>query len=85
VAIDPVPRIGDPCADAGFFAACHPPATTILQRAGAVAGHMGLDRQRALRWAAVWAVLQTCQAWREDQSDLEACLSSDQFEHLLAQ
>jgi streptomycin 6-kinase len=83
VAIDPVPRIGDPCADAGFFAASHPPATTILQRAGAVAGHTG--GQRALRWAAVWAVLQTCQAWREDQSDLEACLSSDQFEHLLAQ
>jgi Aminoglycoside/hydroxyurea antibiotic resistance kinase len=85
VTIDPVPRIGDPCADAGFFAACHPPAATILQRAGAVAGHMSLDRQRALRWAAVWAVLQTCQAWREDQSDVEACLSSDQFEHLLAQ
>jgi streptomycin 6-kinase len=41
VAIDPIPRIGDPCSDAGFFAACHPPATTILQRAGAVAGHMG--------------------------------------------
>lgn len=85
VAIDPIPRIGDPCADAGFFAACHPPATTILQRAGAVAEHMGLDRQRALRWAAVWAVLQTCQAWRDDQSDLEACLSSEQFKHLLAQ
>jgi streptomycin 6-kinase len=64
VAIDPMPRIGDPCADAGFFAACHPPATTILQRAAAIAGQMGLDRQRALRWAAVWAVLQTCQAWR---------------------
>jgi Aminoglycoside/hydroxyurea antibiotic resistance kinase len=48
-------------------------------------GQMGLNRQRALRWAAVWAVLQTCQAWRDDQSDLEACLSSDQFEHLLAQ
>lgn len=27
VAIDPIPRIGDPCADGGFFAACHPPAT----------------------------------------------------------
>lgn len=81
VAIDPIPRIGDPCSEP----ACHPPATTILQRAGAVAGHMGLDRQRALRWAAVWAVLQTCQAWRDDQSDLKACLSSDQFEHLLAQ
>jgi streptomycin 6-kinase len=52
-AIDPIPRIGDPCADVGFFAACHPPASTILQRAGAVAEHMGLDRQRALRWAAV--------------------------------
>lgn len=84
VAIDPMPRIGDPCADAGLFAACHPPATTILQRAAAVAGQMSLNRQRALRWAAVWAVLQTCQAWRDDQSDLEACLSSDQFEHLLA-
>ena len=81
VAIDPILRIGDPCSEP----ACHPPATTILQRAGAVAGHMGLDRQRALRWAAVWAVLQTCQAWRDDQSDLKACLSSDQFEHLLAQ
>ncbi len=85
VAIDPIPCIGDPCADAGFFAACHPPATAIAQRAGAVAEHMGLDRQRTLRWAAVWAVLQACQAWREDQSDLEACLSSDQFERLLAQ
>lgn len=85
VAIDPIPCIGDPCADVGFFAACHPPAATILRRAGAVAEHMGLDRHRALRWAAVWAVLQTCQAWREDQSDLEACLSSEQFERLLAQ
>jgi hypothetical protein len=46
---------------------------------------MGLDPQRALRWAVVWAVLQACQAWRDDQSDLDACLSSDQFGHLLAQ
>jgi len=62
VAIDPIPCIGDPCADAGSFAACHPPATTILQRAGTVAGQMGLDRQRALRWAAIWVVLQASQA-----------------------
>ena len=34
VAIDPILRIGDPCSEP----ACHPPATTILQRAGAVAG-----------------------------------------------
>ena len=37
---------------------------------------------RARRWAAVWAVLQTCHAWREDQSDLETCLASSEFEHL---
>jgi hypothetical protein len=79
-------RLSDVAADlAERGGACHPPATTILRRAGAVAGHMGLDRHRALRWAAVWAVLQTCQAWREDQADLEACLSGEQFEHLLAQ
>jgi len=83
VAIDPIPRIGDPCADVGFFAACHPPATAIQQRADATAEHMGLDRYRAQRWAAVWTVLQACQAWREDQSDVEACLSGDAFESLL--
>jgi streptomycin 6-kinase len=59
VAIDPAPRIGDTCADADFFAACHPLATTILQRTRAVAEHIDLDQQRMLRWAAVWAVLQT--------------------------
>jgi streptomycin 6-kinase len=83
VAIDPIPRVGDPCADVGFFAAGHRPATRILQRADAIAGQMGLDRHRAKRWAAVWTVLQTCHAWREDQSDLEACLARDEFEQLL--
>jgi streptomycin 6-kinase len=83
VAIDPMPRIGDPCADVGFFAAGHPPATAILPRAAAIAGHMGLDRRRAQRWAAVWTVLQTCHAWRDDQADLEASLSSDDFSSLL--
>jgi streptomycin 6-kinase len=83
LAIDPIPRIGDPCADVGFFAACHPPATAILPRADAIAGCLGLDRPRARRWAAVWTVLQACQAWRDDQPDLEACLSSDEFERLI--
>lgn len=83
LAIDPIPCIGDPCADAGFFAAGHPPATTILERADAIAAQMGVSRQRAQRWAAVWTVLETCSAWREDQSDLEACLSSSKFEHLI--
>jgi streptomycin 6-kinase len=83
LAIDPIPCIGDPCADAGFFAAGHPPATMILQRADAIAVQMGVSRQRAQRWAAVWTVLETCSAWREDQSDLDACLSSYEFEHLI--
>ena len=83
VAIDPIPRVGDPCADVGFFAAGHRPATGILQRADAIAGQMGLDQRRAQRWAAVWTVLQTCHAWREDQSDLETCLASSEFEQLL--
>jgi streptomycin 6-kinase len=83
VAIDPIPRVGDPCADVGFFAAGHWPATGILPRADAIAEQMGLDRHRAQRWAAVWTVLQTCHAWREDQSDLEACVASSEFEQLL--
>jgi streptomycin 6-kinase len=83
VAIDPIPRVGDPCADVGFFAAGHRPATRILQRADAIAEQMGLDRHRAQRWAALWTVLQTCHAWREDQSDLETCLASIEFEQLL--
>jgi streptomycin 6-kinase len=83
LAIDPIPCIGDPCSDVGFFAAGHPPATGILHRANAIAALMSLDRHRARRWAAIWAVLQTCQAWRDDQSDLDACMSASEFENLL--
>ena len=83
MAIDPIPTIGDPCADIGFFAAGHPPAATILHKAGAIAQLMGLDPKRAQRWAAVWTVLQACQAWRDDQSDLDAALSTAEFDHLI--
>lgn len=83
VAIDPIPNIGDPCADVGFFAAGHPPAATILHKAGAITELMGLDPHRAQRWAAVWSVLQACQAWRDDQSDLDAALSTAAFDHLI--
>ena len=83
VAIDPIPNIGDPCADIGFFAAGLPPAATILHKAGAIAELMGLDPHRAQRWAAVWTVLQVCQAWRDDQSDLDAALSTAEFDHLI--
>lgn len=49
----------------------------------AIAVLMSLDRRRARRWAAIWAVLQTCQAWRDDQSDPDACMSASEFENLL--
>jgi streptomycin 6-kinase len=83
LAIDPIPSIGDPCADIGFFAAGHPPAATILHKAGAIAELMGLDPQRAQRWAAAWTVLQACHAWRDDQSDLDAALSTAESDHLI--
>jgi streptomycin 6-kinase len=83
LAIDPIPCVGDPCSDVGFFAAGHPPATTILPRADAMARYLGLDRQRAQRWAVVWTVLQACQSWRQDQAELDACLVSSEFEDLL--
>lgn len=83
VAVDPLPRVGDPHADVGFFAAYHPPATAILQRAGTIAERMGLDGHRARRWAAVWTVHQSCQAWREDQQSLDSLLATDEFENLL--
>ena len=84
MAIDPNPRIGDPCSDIGEFAAEHPPATGILPRAAAVAARMDLDPHRAQQWAAVWTVLLTASAWRSDQSELAACLGSDAFERLLS-
>jgi streptomycin 6-kinase len=84
VAIDPIPCIGDPCSDIGEFAAEHPPATAILPRAADIAARMDLDQHRAQQWAAVWTVLLTSSAWRPDQADLEACLTSDEFECLLA-
>jgi streptomycin 6-kinase len=82
-AVDPSPCIGDPHSDVGFFAAYHRPTAAILQRAGAVAEGMGLDMHRAQRWAAVWTVHQSCQAWREDQQSLDSVLASNDFENLL--
>jgi streptomycin 6-kinase len=84
VAIDPIPRAGDPCADIGFFAAGHPPVAGILQRADSIARQMGQDRHRARRWAAIWTVHQACHAWRDDQSDLESCLASRECGQLLS-
>jgi streptomycin 6-kinase len=83
VAIDPVPRVGDPCADAGFFAACRQPATGVWERAGALARRTGDDPARAVRWAAVWAVGEACETWRADSDDLEALMASRELARLL--
>ena len=83
VAIDPTPRVGDPCSDIGFFAAYHPPGTGIIDRASAVADRMGQNPDRAVRWAAVWAVGEACETWRYDSDDLQTVVSSDEFGGLL--
>lgn len=82
LAIDPIPRLGDPASDIGFFAADHAPER-ILDLAVGLADRMGEDPERARRWAAIWAVLQTTSAWREDQAGLDALLASGIIDPLL--
>jgi hypothetical protein len=50
VAIDPIPLVGEPCADVGFFAAGHRPATGILKRADAIAGVTSRTPRGLPRW-----------------------------------
>jgi len=83
LAIDPIPSIGDPCSDIGFFSAGHPSASGILARAAAIARRMGHDSDRAQRWAAIWTVMQATQAWRPDQAELDELTSSVTFGDLL--
>lgn len=87
VAIDPMPCIGDPCSDVGFFASYHPPARSIATRARAIASLLGYDTERAERaerWAAVWAVGEACETWREDSEELQSWMSGPEAERLLA-
>ena len=84
VALDPIPRIGDPCSDVGFYAAYHPRANGIAERASAVASRAGLDTRRALRWAAIWAVGEATETWREDSDELQRWVTSREATRLLA-
>ena len=83
VAVDPIPRIGDPCSDVGFYAAYHPRAAGIAERAAAVASYAGLDVVRATRWAAVWAVGEATERWREDSDELQRWVASRRAQALL--
>jgi streptomycin 6-kinase len=83
VAIDPMPRLGDPCSDIAFFAATHPPARSITATAHALAERLGRDPSRAKRWAAVWAVGEACETWRSDSQELAEWVGSREATDLL--
>ena len=82
IAIDPLPRVGDPAAEVAGFAA-YQPADLILPTAEALARRAGVDPARALRWTAIWTVHQTAQAWRDDQPALERLVTSPAIRNLL--
>lgn len=84
VAVDPLPTVGDPCCDVGFFAASYRPATHMVPVARLVAARLGYDVARAERWAAVWAVNQACETWRLDYDVLASWVASRACAELLA-
>lgn len=83
VALDPLPMMGDPASEVASFAAYHP-AELILPIAESLATEVDVAPQRALRWAAIWAVHQAAQAWREDQESLECLIATPTIANLLA-
>lgn len=83
-AIDPMPMIGDPCSDIGFFVAGNGPVSTVMARARTLAIHCGQDPLRAERWAMAWTVLDAVSAWRADQPDLDRFVLGPDAARLLA-
>jgi streptomycin 6-kinase len=84
VAVDPIPRLGEPESEIGFFACHHPPVDGIVERADVLSERLGADNTRAARWAAVWVVLLATSAWRPDQEALERLVGSAGLRDLLA-
>jgi streptomycin 6-kinase len=83
LAIDPMPRSGDPCSDVGLYAAYHPPARRIAERARAFARAADLDPERAALWAAMWAVGEATQTWRKDSDELQQWVAGEEATILL--
>ena len=83
LAVDPIPRVGEPESEIGFYAADHPPVGGILERAAVLAEALGADGGRAARWATVWTVLQAASAWRGDQDELDVLPASSGFRAVL--
>ena len=71
VAVDPLPYIGDPCADNDHFSRFDSPVATVVPRARAIAEATGNDPQRSAQWAGVWMIGEACETWREDSDDLQ--------------
>jgi streptomycin 6-kinase len=78
VAIDPMPRVGDPHADIGFWACARQPAAAINQRVERLSILLGRDPDRATRWATVWAVSAACESWRADTPELRRWAQGNQ-------
>jgi streptomycin 6-kinase len=83
VAIDPMPSVGDPHSDLGFWAATRSPPQGLDARAEALARRLGLEPARAARWAAVYAVGLACESWRPDTAELRAWVQSARAQALL--
>jgi streptomycin 6-kinase len=84
LAIDPMPHIGDPHSDIGFWAATRPPARDLINRAAELARLLDCDADRAVRWAAIYAVGSACETWRADTTELRAWVQSARARELLS-
>ena len=67
-----------------LYAAYHPRANGIAERASAVALRAGLDAERVMRWAAIWAVGEATETWRHDSDELQRWVMSREAARLLA-
>jgi streptomycin 6-kinase len=84
VAIDPMPQVGDPHADIGFWAATRSPAADLEARAAGLARLLARDPDRASRWAAIYGVGSACEIWRADTRELREWVRSTRAAELLA-
>jgi streptomycin 6-kinase len=84
VAIDPMPHVGDPHSDIGFWAATRAPAAALIERAADLARVLTCDRDRACRWAAIYAVGSACETWRPDTPELREWVCSPTASDLLS-
>lgn len=83
LAIDPMPHVGDPHSDIGFWAATRSPAANLNTRAAHLARLLTCDPDRASRWAAIYAVGSACETWRPDTSELREWVRSADAAELL--